>query len=107
MTNVFHGSKEESSVETISSLEGCCLRQTKPRFRRAGIGRRCCDTSMGQVERANFEYLAASCHLPDSFSNSHRQLQIKKSDVSTCSFRLPFAGEFLIPSQIKLTHCCQ
>src|SRR6266852_6650308 len=54
----------------------CCLRQTTLPFRCVVIGRRYCDSSMDQVERANFEHLAVTCHLPDNLSDSHQQRQL-------------------------------
>jgi hypothetical protein len=57
---------------------------------------------MDRVERANFEHLAVTYHLPDNLSDSGRQWQLKEiSDVSTCSFRLPFVVSFLTPNQTQ------
>jgi hypothetical protein len=47
---------------------------------------------MDQVERAIFEHPAVAYHLPDNLSDSGQQWQLYAiSDVSPCSFRLPFA----------------
>ena len=63
------------------------LGQTMPQSLRGEIRRQYRDFSMGQVERANFEYLSATCYLPRNLSASCREWQrYKVTDASTCSF---------------------
>ena len=55
---------------------------------------------MDRERRANFEYLSATCRLPDNLSTSGQPLQCQViTDVSTGSYRLPYDVEFLPPSQ--------
>ncbi len=71
-THVFRGSKEGNSGRTISILRTCCCERTTPQSLRGAIREQCGDSSMDQGERANFEYSAAACHLPDNHGDIPR-----------------------------------
>ena len=72
-TDVFHGSIEENLGRMRSIPRRHYLLQTTLPFRCVVIGRQYCGSSMDQVERANFGYLAVTCHLPENLSDSHQQ----------------------------------
>ena len=70
----------------LSILRMSRLEQAMPQSLRGGIRRLCHDLSMDRVERANFEYLSATCYLPRNLSTSCREWQrYKVTDASTCS----------------------
>ena len=57
---------------------------------------------MDQVERANFEHLAVTGHLPQNLSDLRQRRQLYViSHILICAFRLLFAVWFLMQSQIR------
>jgi hypothetical protein len=100
-THVFHRSKEENSAQTISISSTFRRPETTPRSRGAAI---CCvrpGFSLDRVERANFECLLPTCHLPHNLSVSFSNGEWEMTDVSTCLCHSRFAVTFLALSQTQ------
>ena len=83
-TDVSHGPIGGNSALTFAIPKGCRLERTTPLSRCAAIRGRCYNFSMDRAERANDEYLFATCHLPDHFSVSRQQCQ----RLESLTFRL-------------------
>ena len=78
-THVSHESIKGSLIRTISTPRACCLRQTMLPFRSVASHRQYGDFSTDQVERANSEFLAVSCHLRDDLSDSSQQCRLPET----------------------------
>ena len=99
-THVSHGSIGANSVRTISILKMCCLQRTTSRSLRDAIRGQRCDSSTDLEERANFECLAAACHLPDNHGQSRKWCKrYGKTHVSACSCHWQLDVGFLTLSQ--------
>ena len=76
LTDVSHEPIEGNpALQMLSILGTCCHEGTTPQTRGAVTCRHYCDSSMGRVATAIFEYLAPICHLSGNLSDSGEQSQ--------------------------------
>src|SRR5438309_2292270 len=71
-TYVSHGSRAVNSVQMLSILRAYHLGRANLQFHRVAMHARCGDFSMDQGEKAIFEYLSATCHLPMNLGTSSK-----------------------------------